>query len=195
MKYRVPHFFPVIVSIAILGCCFAFLMKTTFTQNQQSYKELLNHLQVFEESQDIQAKQERSGVSKEIWYAKNGRRLLILAQAKNADVYLEKVQGKNMIIERLEDATAIIQEEYDENNGFPLQKLKKIQAKSALYNYTDQSLIAQDVVVEEFIVHGDRIPKKLPPSLHTVRAQEVELKLETGNLQVSAGKVIGVSGK
>ena len=178
----------------MLGCFFLF-MATIFSQNKKSYQELLENIQNFEAGQEVQAKQGRKGIRKEIWYNKNGQRLQIVIVGKSADVHYEKSSDHKEIIEHLVDVTAILQEEVIISDDGPKQKLKRIKAEDARYNYSVQELSARNVFMEDVVVPGNRIPEHLPIPQYTLHAETVEMHIVEGNLEVDASHLDAFMGE
>ena len=146
MKYRVPHFIPIAISLLLMGCLGA-LMLTTFSKNKESYQELLNHVRNFEQGQEIEAKQGRIGVAKEIWYNQDGKRLQLLLNGDEAHVnYAHTLHGKE-IVEHLTNVTAWLQEETEPG---VMGRLRSAKAKDAEYHYASKVLKANDVMIEEY---------------------------------------------
>lgn len=164
-------------------------MTTIFTQNTQSYQGLLENIQSFESGQEVQAKQGRRGVRKEIWYNKNGQRLQAVVVGNSADVHYEKTNDHKEIIEQLVDVSVVLQEELLGSGTGATQKLKRIKAAEAAYNYSTQLLVAKDVYMEEMIVSGETIPEDLPDPDYTVHAEWVEVRMVEGKLEVDASQV------
>lgn len=169
--------------------CFLLFMTTIFTQNTQSYQGLLENIQSFESGQEVQAKQGRRGVRKEIWYNKNGQRLQAVIDGNSADVHYEKTNDHKEIIEQLVDVRVVMQEELLGSGPGATQKLKRIKAAEAAYNYSTQLLVAKDVYMEEMIVSGETIPEELPDPDYTVHAEWVEVRMVEGKLEVDASQV------
>lgn len=169
----------------MLGC-FLLFMTTIFSQNKKSYQDLLDNIQNFEAGQEVQAKQGRRGVQKEIWYNKNGQRLQVVISGDSADVHYEKSTDHKEIIEQLTDVTIVMQEELIGTGDASAQKLKRIKAAEAAYNYSSQLLMAKDVYMEEMLVPGEQIPDTLPAPEYTVHAEWVEVQMVEGKLEVDA---------
>lgn len=167
----------------MLGC-FLLFMTTIFSQNKKSYQDLLDKIQNFEAGQEVQAKQGRRGVQKEIWYNKGGQRLQVVISGDSAHVHYEKSTDRKEIVEQLTDVTVIMQEEVIRRGASSEQKLKRIKAAEAAYNYSSQLLMAKDVYMEEMLVPGEQIPGSLPSPEYTVHADWVEVQMVEGKLEV-----------
>lgn len=127
------------------------LMRTAFSKNKESYEDLLNHMRNFEESQELQAKQGRYGVKKEIWINEGGNRLQLTVEADQAEIhYANSSMGKE-IVEQFTDVFAELSEEIGLGEGAEAgRRLKKARASKAEYHYSTQELKASAIELENF---------------------------------------------
>jgi hypothetical protein len=189
MKYRVPHFIPVMVSLALLVGLFAGSFAFSFRGDDRHYFKLLDEVQLLQARNELTAKQSRFGVVKEVWYQKDAKRLQAVIHSTGSDLFFEQTGEGGEIVEHLTDVYAVIQEEVIVNGDEKIQKLRVIHADSALYNYSQQTLGADEVLIEEITVPGDRIPDSLPSSAQTVYANRFEVVFQKGAVEINADQM------
>ncbi len=189
--YRVPHLIPILLSIGLIVLCTVFLLKFSFPRDTEGYYQLLEKIESSGKRGDLLVKQMRKGVTKEIWYTKGSDRLQAILRSRDAELCLEQVGQSRQIVEYLHGVTAVVQELCYYEDLLPMQKVRFVQSKNAVYYYSQETLIADNVIMEEFTLPGHVLPETLPKVLkktHTTAGQ-VELRFKEGSLQVEADKI------
>lgn len=189
--YRVPHLIPVLVSLFVLLLCVVFFITLALPKDLKGYNLLLKKIESSEKKEGMQVKQIRKGVQKEIWYTKGSERLQAILQSEEAELCLDQSDQGGQIVEYLHEVTAIIQEKCYFQNQLPMQKIRVIESANAVYYYALETLIADDVVMEEYTLAGHTIPKIIPEAMKKTQttANQVEVTFKERSLQVEADRI------
>ena len=169
-----------------------FLLLDVRSTDMKKYQDLVESSK--EQDEDMLAysgKQQRSDVTKDIWYV-NGNsdtRLHLRIRCDKSQLVFVNTDNKNAIIEYMNNINCYIQEElfYIMPNGeeavlnkgtyrlrsndevinvlsedlVPMQQIRYIKAKTATHNYTNNMFFADEVELLRYIVPGHQINENL----------------------------------
>lgn len=197
MDYRIRKLYPILASALILLITgYAVLVVCYFPHKEQTYQEVIEKANAFLPNQSgsgCQAKQDRQGVQRDIWYQKEGdSRLQISLNSEISELSFEKYGNTNEIIESMQGFKGFIQEElfYDEEVK-PMQHVRYIEAETAVYNYRTHVLIAERAKMICYSASGhDLIPslEGVEPTVTAV-AQSLEISILEKEFLVKANQL------
>ena len=135
--------------------------------------------------------QTRQGVSKQIFYAKDGERRQSRLSSEKSEMVFDQRDGKGELSEHFSDLTCVLQEKTeDAGHGHHIRRLK---ARQAVYSYKSGQLEAQDVVVADYLIPGEQWPVSYDHFSPTIQGQAQKVHVSLFNRE-TAVKAQGFQG-
>ncbi len=103
------------------------------------------------------AKQWREGLSKQILYQKEKKRMEIRISAVESQLVFSKQTGE--LKEIFKEMTAVMQEEITGNE----QRIKHFNIEKGTYFYTNAEFTGEQAEIAHFLIPGDHIPEDFNP--------------------------------
>lgn len=156
---------------------------------QETYRKLMQQADPKSHQLEAQykASQQHHQVRKEIYFTQNESRLQLLLLSANAELVLESLEGKIEMVEQMQDVNCFMQEKTyyilpdgrevtndNEFNGKPMQVVRYLKAKKAVYNYSSNNLKAQDVNIYQFVIPGHVLVENTN-GLHPIMSGKAEM--------------------
>lgn len=124
--------------------------------------------------------QTRQGVSKQIFYAKDGERLQSRLSSEKSEVMFDQREGKGELSEHFTDLTCLLQEK-TEDAGHDGHHIRRLKARQAVYSYKSGQLEAQDVVVSDYLIPGGLWPVSYDHYSPTIQGQAHKVRVSLFN--------------
>ena len=145
-----------------LLCVFAclWIWQSSSPQAELAYQRLMSMSDQSKEEHFKQnerpVQQTRHGVSKQIFYAKDGERLQSRLSSEKSEMVFDHRDGKGELREHFTDLTCVLQEKTEDAGHW--QHIRRLKARQAVYSYKCGQLAAQDVVVADYLIPGGQWP-------------------------------------
>lgn len=156
----------------IFGFALFFHIFMISSQDKEGYEKLHEPP---ETASFFSAKQSREGVVKTLILSQGEERKLGILKARSSQLVYEKEKGKTGLVEDMEDAELIYQEELLPEKK---QLVMKLNAKSAKYDYQREKLIAKDAILTRYEAPGHQFPEELKDPYFEGTAEQAALEFK-----------------
>ena len=156
MKYHVQRRWSLLGGALLLVCVGLLYVICFSSLAQEAYQEVLaraNPAAALDDAKGFQAKQLRKGIQKNFWYKKGDQPLEVIILADTAEMVFEKQGAEQQIVEHMTGVKCYIQEALYEST----QQVRYLEADTAKYHYTTETLEAEQVKMALFMALGSRL--------------------------------------